>query len=410
MIPIKHTKKILFVMGISCPFPGAGWNRISYLARYFLENGVDCSVLSPFFPGVVKHTNAKNMKILVAKNIQIYNIIPQIPAENFYSIVLNNFAAFVFSLPFCLFKRPDLLIVSIWPGDQVLGVFWVSKLLRTKLVIDYRDEVEENWISNGLKPKFFYQIMKKVLNKIYRDSYLVTPTTPGVANNLRHKGVHNIHVVADGVDTAIFKPLDKGDMKGRLNIPKDTFVLIFLGGVYGAYRVDIVVRALKFLKDRNPRNESKYLLLVVGTGMIEELLKYADSLGASSMVRYVGEINEPIEVVKVINAADVGIIPYGDNPNLKRTVPTKLFEYTACGIPIIGTVTEDSILAGYLRRYSIGTTVPPLDGESLANAIEDICGVLKNQSELNSNALSFARTYDKAKIAKDLLSRLTKGD
>ena len=410
MTQAKHTKSFLFVLGFSCPFPGAGWNRISYLARYLMDHGIACSILSTFFPLTIKRAHAKKMEICVAKNIRIYNIIPQIPVENPFLIILNNLIAFIFSLPFCLFKRPDLLIISIWPANQLLCAFWLSKLLRTKLVIDYRDEVEENWISYGKKPRFFYELMKKVLIKIYRNSYLVTPTTPAVADNLEQKGVRNIHIVADGVDTTLFKPLDKGEMRSRLNIPEDIFVLVFLGYVYDAYRVDIIVKALRILKEKNARNESKYLLIVVGGGKIKELLAYADNLRVSSMVRYVGVIDDPEEVVKVINAADVGIIPYGDNPSLRRMFPTKLFEYTACGIPVIGTLYDDSILAKYLRKHSIGITVPPLDSKSLAKAIEDIRNVLKNQSELNSNALSFARKYDKAKIAEELLSRLLKGD
>lgn len=414
MTSVKQTKSFLFVMGFSCPFPGAGWNRISYLARYFIDNGVACSVLSTFFPLTIKRVRAEKMGISVVKNFRIYNIIPQIPVENPFLIILNNFVAFIFSLPFCLFKRPNLIIISIWPANQLLCVSWISKLLRTKLVVDYRDEVEENWILCGQKPKFLYQLLKKIFIKIYRDSYLVTPTTLAVADNLVQKGVRNIHIVADGVDTTVFQPLDKGKMRSRLNIPEDTFVLVFLGHVPtardSAYRLDIVVNALKLLKETNPRNESKYLLVIVGGGRIKELLKYADDLGVSSMIRYVGLIDDPREVVKVINVADVGIIPYGDSPSLRRMVPTKLYEYTACGIPVIGTAHEDSILAEYLRKYSIGITVPPLDSESLAKAIEDICTVLKNESELNSNALSFARKYTKAKIAEELLSRILNGN
>lgn len=411
MTSVKQTKSFLFVIGFSCPFPGAGWNRISYLARYFMDNGVACSILSTFFPVAIKRITAKKMGILVAKNIRIYNIIPQILLENPFLIILNNFIAFILFLPFFFFKRPDVVIISIPPANQLMCVFWISKLLRTKLVIDYRDEFEEPWISSNKRSKSFYQLMIKVFSKIYRDSYLITPVTLAVADNLMQKGIRNIHNVADGADTTIFKPLNKGKMRSSLDISKDTSVLIFLGYIYHNYRVDIVVKALKILKQKNPRNESRYLLLIVGGGSrIKELLNYADSLGVSSMVRYVGIIDDDIELVKVINVADVGIIPYSDNPHLKRTFPTKLFEYTACGVPVIGTVHEDWILAEYLRKYSIGITVPPLDSVSLAKAIEDICNVLKNKSELNSNALSFARKYDKAKIAEELLSRILKGD
>jgi glycosyltransferase involved in cell wall biosynthesis len=417
MTNLKQAKSFLFVLGFSCPFPGAAWNRISYLAKYFKDRGVACSILSTFFPLTIKRVYAEKMGISVAQNIRIYNMIPQIPVDNPFLLILNNFIAFIYSLPFCLLKRPDLLIISIWPANQLLCFFWISKILGIKLVVDYRDEVEDNWITSGQKPKFFYQIMRRVLIKIYRDSYLVTPTTLAVANRLGQEGVRNVHVVADGVDTTVFKPLDKAEMRNHLNIPKDTFVLVFLGYVNslrdrnsGAYAVDIIIKALKLLKEKNKKNEDKYLFIMIGGGRVEEVLRCADSLGVTKMVRYVGLINDPIELVKIINVADVGIIPYSDSPTLKRMVPTKLYEYTACGLPVIGTVCEDSFLAEYLKIYSIGTAVPPYDGESLAKAVEDVSNVLKNKSELNSNVLSFARNYEKAKIAGELLSRLLKDD
>lgn len=396
-------KRFLFVIGITCPFPGAGWNRISYLARYFMENGVDCSVLSTFSP-----SNIRQKKICVSKNIQIYNVVPQISVENPFFLILNNIVAFIFSLPFFLLKKPDVVVISVFPANQLIAVFWLSKILRTKLIIDYRDEIEDHWILYGKRWKSFYLLIKKVFSRIYSNSYLITPTTIAVADNLVQRGVHNIHIVADGADTTIFKPLDKGKMRNRLNIPKNIFVIVFLGYIYHAYRVDIVVKTLKLLKEKNQRNESEYLLLIVGGGEINKLLKYADNLGVSNMVRYVGLVKDALEVVKVINAADVGIIPYDDNPLWKRMYPTKLFEYTACGLPVIGTVYEDSILAEYLRKHSIGITVPPLDIDSLAEAIEHIRNILKNQSEFSSKALSFARRYDKARIAEELLSRILK--
>ena len=307
----KHEKSVVFVMGFSCPFPGAGWNRISYLARYFSDKGVHCSVLSTFFPIAMERLLAKKMSIIDAGKIRVYNILPQIPLENPFLIILNNVFSFVFGLPFILINKPDVIIVSIAPGNQLMGISWICSLLKKKLIVDYRDEVEENWLSD-YKPLGFYKIMKMAFSRIYRDSYLVTPTTTAVANKLKEKGVLNTHVVADGVDTKIFRPLDKSLIRGRMNIQNETLVLIFVGYVQAAYRVDTIVRALQILKKENKENEHRYLLLIVGGGRVGDLLGYAESLGVTGMVKYLGIIASPEKLVEAINAADVGMIPYDD--------------------------------------------------------------------------------------------------
>jgi len=393
-------------MGFSCPFPGAGWNRISYWAKYFSDTGVQCSILSTFFPVKIERLLAKRTSIVDFGKTRVYNIVPQIPLEYPFLIIINNLFSFVFSLPFILLKKPDTIIISIAPANQLLGISWISKLLKKKLVVDYRDEVEENWLSENKKPKYFYKVMRKVCLKIYQDSFLVTPTTSAVAKKLSAKGVHNVYVVADGVDTKIFKPLDKKLLREALHLPKNIFILIFVGYIQGSYRVDVIVKALKLLKEKNKENEQRYTLLVVGGGDVNPLLRLAKKLDVTNMVKHLGIIASPTELVRIINVADIGMIPYNDNPTLKRMYPTKIFEYTACGLPVIGTTFKDSILADYVQKYGLGQTVLPLDYVALAAVIEDLYNKSENLSEFKLNALAFSRMFEKAKIAEKLLSLL----
>jgi glycosyltransferase involved in cell wall biosynthesis len=402
----KITQSAIFVMGFSCPFPGAGWNRISYLARRFSDRGVDCSILSTFFPINIERLLAKKASVIDEKKIRIYNIIPQIPLENPIFIIMNNLFSFIFGLPFIVFKKPDVMIISIAPGNQLMGMSWVAKLLKMKFVVDYRDEVEENWIIENRKPGLFYNVMRTVFSSIYHNSYLVTPTTPSVAKKLKEKGADRVFVVADGVDTTKFKPMNQSLIREEMQIQKDTCVLIFVGYVQECYRVDVIVNALKLLKEKNKENEHRYLLLVVGGGSIKGLLRHAEAMGVGSMVKYLGIIKSPEELVKILNAADFGMIPYNDNPNLKRMYPTKIFEYTACGLSIIATTFADSILAEYIRNYGIGIATPPLISESLAKAIDDLWSKREGLVKMKKNSLAFAHSYEKSQIAEELFSKL----
>ena len=398
----EQKKTCLFVMGFNSPFPGAGWNRLSYIANYFQAHGMDCSLLATFELNKIGKRGIKD-----SKGIRIYNILPTLPVDNAFSIIFDNVTGFVYSFPILLGKKPNVIILSIAPAHQLISFYWISWLLRKKLIIDIRDEVDEGWLILKKKPLFFYRAMNKIFSKIYRNCYLVCPTTVGVANNIKQRGVSpsKVHVVADGVDTEIFKKLDKVQMKKRLDIPENKFVVLFLGQVYSAYRVDVIIDALSVLK-KEGKGEN-YLFLLVGGGSTQKVFDYAQKLGVMDMVKYAGIITDQKELVKVINTADIGIIPYNTLQGLKRMYPTKLFEYAACGLPVIATYWEDSLLIEYLKKYGLGVSVLPGDGKALAIAIEKMREeITSGRSLYSDNGLRFASQNTKAKIAEGLMASI----
>jgi glycosyltransferase involved in cell wall biosynthesis len=386
-------------MGFTCPFPGAGWRRIFYFAKYFEKMGYNCRILSCFSPSSF---NVK--KVVREEGISIYNMIPYIPVNNPFLLFINNFFALVASFPFFILFRPSSIIISIPPVDQLLPVLMLSKIMRCELVIDYRDEFEEYLIMHTGKWSFFYRLLKRVLPYFYKSAILITPVTPAVAENLKKRDVYNIKVIYDGVDTETFHPLNKNKIRSEFRLPQDSFIIIYLGNVYDPYRVDIVIRALKKLKEREPKR--KYLLLLVGGGNVKNILNLANNLGVNDAVKYFGIVKNTTEVVKILNSGDCGIIPYDDNPLWQRTYSTKLFEYCAVGLPVIVTVHEDSALATVIRANKIGLVAPPVDVDALASSLETLSNNKELRNKMSLSALLFAQTYDKEKLARDLLETI----
>lgn len=393
---LSDKKRVLFVMGYKCPFPGAGWHRVFFFAKYFMKKGHECYILSSFSSSSPRSINYPN--IVRKENIPIYNVIPSIIINNPFFLFLNNILAFITTLPFFLAIRPHIVIISIPPSNQFLSTFILSNVMKSKLVVDYRDEFEDFIVLYGKKWIRFYRFFKTVLSCLYRRSYLITPVTPAVAESLKRRSVLNVRIIHDGVDTSVFKPWNKNKMRNAHSFSEDIFIIAYLGTVYSPYRLDIVVETLRILKERG----IKCRLLIVGGGNIKRILNYASKIDVKEMVHYMGLFNNPIEISKILSAADIGIIPYDDNPLLKRTLSTKLFEYCACALPVIATVPKDSILAKYIKDNKIGFVAPPLDSESLANSLELFYGSPKLRSMMSLNALFFAKKYDKVKIAEEL--------
>jgi glycosyltransferase involved in cell wall biosynthesis len=392
-------------MGFICPYPGAGWRRIFNFVKYFTKKGHECYILSS-----VSLRSINSPKIMREENIPIYNVVPSIMINNPLFLFLNNVLAFMVSIPLFLVIKPHVVIISLPPANQFLSTFIISKVMKSKLVVDYRDEFEDYLVLYGRKWRRFYLLLKKVLSCLYRRSHLITPVTPAVAESLKQRGVLNVRVIHDGVNTSVFKPWNQNKVRSAIGLSKDAFQIVYLGNVYSPYRLDIVIEALRILKEKGREDGNRYMLMIVGGGDIKRILDYASNIDVKEMVNYVGRFNNPIEIAKILSAADVGIIPYDDNPLWKRTLSTKLFEYCACALPVIATVTKDSILAKYIKENQIGFVVPPLDSKSLANSIESMYDEPKLRSIISLNALHFAEKYDKKKIAEELLSYVLPGE
>jgi colanic acid biosynthesis glycosyl transferase WcaI len=214
---------------------------------------------------------------------------------------------------------------------------------------------------------------------------------------LKQRGLNNVKLITNGADAKTFKPLSKGKKN-------KSFTMFYSGGIGGYYRLDVAVKSMKKLTDKG-LNDIK--LVIAGAGEIEELLKLARELGISSEIEYKGVIDDKAKLARLIAESDVGLIPYDDNPLWKNPLPAKFYEYCACGMPVIATVYDDSLLAMYIRKYGIGVTSPPMDKKKLAEAIY---WIYKNKS-FREAAGKKARAlieekFDRNKIAEESLNLL----
>ena len=175
-----------------------------------------------------------------------------------------------------------------------------------------------------------------------------------------------VHLIPCGFDPAEFEPLDKEEVRARLErpaLPQDAPLLLQLGRMVPRKGVETVVRALVQV-------EKAHLLVVGGesaepdpvkTPEIGRLQEVANEVGVASRVHFLGQ--RPREDLKhLYAAADVFVTtpwyePFGITP----------LEAMACARPVVG-----SNVGGV--KYSVvdgetGLLVPPRDPDALATAL-----------------------------------------
>lgn len=383
--------RILFVLGFPNPFPGAGWTRIEFFAKDWSKKGHLVEVLGAF-----SYKSLDKRGVRKIGTLNIFNLIFTMNVHHPLIFAFNSVISFIVSTLFLIAKKPNVTVVSVPSGDAGLGALMACKLIRTKCVVDYRDAWEDYVIclANHKTEKLFYSIIKRITVRVYAKSQLVVAVTPNYMDALKQRGLSNVKLIPNGADVKTFKPLSSGK-KNKV------FTMFYSGGFGGYYRLDIVLKSVRELADRK-FNDIR--LVIAGTGEIEKVLGLASRLCVSGNVEYKGVINDKAELARLIGEADVGLIPYDDNPLWENSLPAKFFEYCACGIPVIATVYEDSLLAKLVREYRIGVTSPPMDEKKLAEATYRIYKDKSFRDAAGKRArLCIEERFDRNKIAEEFL-------
>ncbi|MHA1583359.1 MAG: glycosyltransferase family 4 protein [Candidatus Baldrarchaeia archaeon] len=388
--------KILFFLGFPNPFPGAAWTRIGFFADQWSRSGHFIEILGTFTYTSIKKSGVKRLG-----KVNIFNLIFHIGVNNPLVFILNSLTSFIVSMIFLLARKPDIVIISVPTGDTGIGAMIACKLMRIKYVVDYRDEWEDYIISRSKSKitKKVYEIIKTLMTKVYAGSDLIVTVTPLFAKGLSFRGLKNVKIVPNGADVNVFKPCEKMVVRKKLGFREDDFILVYNGIIGEYYKLDIVIRALKKL-EKDVR--SKVKLLMVGDGSdLPKLMSMAKKLGLKDNVLYLGVKNSKIELAEILSAADVGIVP---GLYSRGQLPVKVFEYCACGLPIIAVVPEGSLLQKLVEKYGIGITCPSID-EELANVI---CHLYENKSFREDSGkrarLLIEEKFDRNKIAKEYLN------
>jgi len=392
--------KVLFVLHYPNPFPGASWTRISFFAKFLKDKGHEVSINGAFS---LKALN--RFGILHWKGLKLYNITPIILLNNIFSLIFNICSSVFTTFLMIILTRPDIIVISVPIGDTALGSCFAAFVSRKKVVIDYRDEWEDNKINNA-KSEIYRKLcksLKKRMTKYYMQcNHVITVTAP-IVDTLSNRGIKNVKLITNGADIKIFKPYDKLKLRHELGYDENDIIFVYSGGIVEYYRLDLVVSSFEELI----KNKKNVRLLIVGRGIyLNALLALINKKGLQKNILYLGEVLEKIDLAKILSVSDVGLIPFDLNPLWKSALPSKALEYLACGLPILGTVHTDSLLGKLITENQIGFISEPENVNALIISLEKICND-KHLEKMGKNGCDLIRKkFDRNKISQDFLKLL----
>ena len=112
----------------------------------------------------------------------------------------------------------------------------------------------------------------------------------------------------------------------------------------------------------------------------------------------------PNEVPLLLCQARVGVVPLQPIPKFLKNIPTKMFEYWACGLPVVASDLPTTRL--FLRDGEFGYLVNPTDPAAFAGALEQLLRDPLRLERMGANARSAVQQRLNAKSEETRLLRL----
>jgi D-inositol-3-phosphate glycosyltransferase len=197
-----------------------------------------------------------------------------------------------------------------------------------------------------------------------------------------------VAVVSPGVDLALFRPESPilarstgllphrtGPARRRLGLPREAYVLLFVGRIQPLKAPDVLLRAAAELLRADPALRDRLVVAVVGgpsgTGLAEpeHLAKLAGSLGIADLVDFATPTPQAI-LADYYRAADVTVVPsYTESFGLVAV------ESQACGTPVVA-----ARVGGLLTAVDDGVSGVLIDGHDPADYARAIRDVVRDRA------------------------------
>lgn len=405
--------KILYISQYFYPEVCAPSNRALANIKYLADKGHEVTVLTemPNHPRGVIFDGYKH-KLFLKERIDNFLInrvwVFTSKKKNFITRMLFYISFMMFGAIHTLvnWKKYDVVYTSS-PPLFVAGIAIILKKFfpKTKYVFEVRDLWPDSAIDLGeLNNKLAIKLSMRMEKKIYSISERIIVISNYIKNKIIDKEI------AEGKITVIHNGTDEEFITKTKKVPQDlirkyrtenNFIVVYAGNIGVAQNLKIIINSAEMLQNEN------VLFLFVGDGPYKNQLEQLVVRKEITNVIFVGEIDRE-KIHEYLYLADCGVVILKRIPLFTGALPSKIFDYMACDLPILlGVEGEAKTL---VEDSGTGLGFESDNSEDLINKIM----YLKNHTdELNSMSSkgkdyvynNFNRTKQASKI-EDILKEL----
>jgi D-inositol-3-phosphate glycosyltransferase len=207
-----------------------------------------------------------------------------------------------------------------------------------------------------------------------------------------------VRVISPGVDLGVFSPGDQGAARGRLGLPADALVVLFVGRIQPLKAPDIVLAAAAELLAARPDLRPRLIVPIVGgpsgsgQGALERLTELASRLGIDDVVRFAPPMSQDA-LADYYRAATVVCVPsYSESFGLVA------IEAQACATPVLAA--DVGGLSTAVVDGETGALVRGHDPAAYARVLEQLLSDPAKRNRLGAAGAVHASTFGWSGTAK----------
>ncbi|TAN33341.1 glycosyltransferase family 1 protein [bacterium] len=291
----------------------------------------------------------------------------------------------------------DLLFSHYWLSGEV------ACLLRPELALGWAHVahtlglVKNRTLASGARPEPALRI--RVEGEIAQQADLLIASTADEGQEIvggYSADPERVFIVPPGVDPTTFQPMDRADARRQIGYGSGR-MLLFVGRLERLKGVDVAIRALALLRDRQ---HDDVRLLILGEDSRDgdesekdRLKAVASGLGVRDRVTFAGSVAHH-ELPYFYAAADVCVMPsYSESFGLVG------LEAQACGCPVVASGVSGlrSVVRDEVSGYLIAGHDPAVYAERIGRLLADreLAQQMGRRGRLLAQRFSWTRTADR---------------
>ena len=252
-----------------------------------------------------------------------------------------------------------------------------------------------------VKIPFLKQLTKKYEKFVTSNVSKVLCSAPQLINYAIEMGAKekNVEYFPLGFDPQVFKPMVKDQQLARdLGISDNDKVILFVGTIYEFSGLENIIQKFENIKDKI--KETKFL--IVGGGQNFKKIKSLINKKKLKSDVILTNFKPQHEIPKFIYLANICINPFEINKITDRIIPIKIFEYLACGKPVLSTPLKGTV--NLLPKEDFGIIYSPYD--SFVERLSDLLDNTEELKELGNKGLDYViKNHDWNILADSLLKK-----
>lgn len=253
--------------------------------------------------------------------------------------------------------RPEVVVASTPPLFHGVSALLAARWHRAAFVDDCRDDWPHAAIALGeMREGLVARVLDAVAQSFQRRASRIFVVTPGMERQLASRGfdAHRLVLLPNGADTDLFRPA------AAAAAPAREFTVVYAGTHGLVHGMDALLDAAAHLSGEAVR------IRFVGDGVARPALEQRAAERGLTHVTFEDSVS-PEDLVGILQASDASLATTRASAFAGETVPVKLFDSLACGVPLVAAVRGDA--AEVVQASGGGIVVDPEDGRAIADAI-----------------------------------------